>query len=89
MKEKKFSLFNASRWAEKRPACCDVVPVLYAGDFSTNVIDELLHELSTTGSVAAPGFMKPEGVVIYMPTSRSLFKITLEGDAHKGTQKDV
>jgi hypothetical protein len=27
--EKRFSLFNVSRWGESRPACCHVVPVLY------------------------------------------------------------
>jgi hypothetical protein len=29
--EKRFSLFNVSRWGEERPACCHVVPVLYRG----------------------------------------------------------
>jgi RNA ligase len=26
-----FSLFNTKRWGETRPACCDVVPILYQG----------------------------------------------------------
>lgn len=28
LKEKRFSLFNVSRWEHDRPACCGVVPVL-------------------------------------------------------------
>jgi hypothetical protein len=32
--EKRFSLFNVTRWGEARPACCHVVPTLYRGPFS-------------------------------------------------------
>ena len=83
--EKRFSLFNTGRWTDDvRPACCHVVPVLYSGLFSTEVVDETLRKLAAEGSAAAPGFMKPEGVVVYLNAARKLFKKTLEGDAHKG-----
>ena len=36
--------------------------------------------LRTSGSRAAPGFMKPEGVVIYHEAARQMFKMTIEGD---------
>jgi len=86
LKEKRFYLFNTSRWADDsvRPACCGVVPVLYTGPFDQAQIQYTLSELAVHGSVAAPGFMKPEGVVIFHTHSRQLFKVTLEGDQHKG-----
>ena len=82
LKEKRFSLFNTGRWAdaEKRPACCDVVPVLYAGEFSSDTVDQVLDVLSETGSQASPGFMRPEGVVVYMTASNHLYKVLAEND---------
>jgi hypothetical protein len=59
--EKRFSLFNTSRWLETPPpACCSVVPVLYVGIFTSTAADDALELLRTKGSQAAPGFMKPE-----------------------------
>jgi hypothetical protein len=82
--EKRFSLFNAGRWSSERPACCHVVPVLFEGTFTSDAVDAALAKLATEGSAAAPGFMDPEGVVIYVAAARKLFKKTLKGDAHKG-----
>lgn len=82
--EKRFSLFNTARWGETRPACCHIVPVLYDGQFDTRGIDQALDLLATNGSAAAPGFMDPEGIVIFHEPSRTLFKKTLHGDGHKG-----
>lgn len=84
--EKRFSLFNTGRWGvgEGRtapPACCHVVPVLAYGDFSTVAVAEALERLRVGGSVAAPGFMRPEGVIVYLTASRSYFKQTIEKDA--------
>jgi hypothetical protein len=79
--EKRFSLFNVSRWTElTKPACCHVVPVLYRGIFHTYEATDCLARLSLHGSVAAPGFMKPEGVVIYHVAAKVGFKKTLEND---------
>lgn len=82
MSEKKFSLFNVHRWSDDtiRPACCGVVPVLYKGLFTFEAIDKCLSDLKEYGSVAAKGFMKPEGIVIYHTASKTLFKKTLEKD---------
>lgn len=81
--EKRFSLFNVSRWGDAavRPACCHVVPELARGMDIRAVVEEGLTKLRTGGSVAAPGFMKPEGVVAFHTASGMLFKVTLEGDA--------
>lgn len=78
--EKRFSLFNTGRWSNDTPAPCHVVPVLYHGAWSQEAIDECLARLAKNGSVAAPGFMKPEGVVVFHIASQSLYKVTLEKD---------
>ena len=82
MKEKVWSLFNVSKWSDDsvRPACCRVVPVLYTGMFDTMMIDGILHTMKEQGSIAAKGFMKPEGVVVYHPQGNILFKKTIEKD---------
>ncbi len=65
--------------------CCHVVPVLMRHTFDTAAIETTLNGLVSYGSVAALGFMKPEGVVIYHAASRTLFKKTLDkNDGHKG-----
>ena len=78
--ERRFSLFNTSRWGESRPECCHVVPVLYQGAFDSNFVRDCLHRLRAEGSVAAPGFMDPEGVVVFHPASGRLFKVTCNND---------
>ncbi len=87
--EKRFSLFNTHRWnAENpnRPACCHVVPVLAAGLLSDDLVNGALEKLRSGGSVAAPGFMRPEGIVTFFCASKTLHKTLLEGDElPKGT----
>jgi hypothetical protein len=80
--EKRFSLFNVHRWSDDatRPACCDVVPKIWSGPFDKLDIRWLLEELQKNGSFAAPGFMKPEGIVIFHTASGALFKKTVEND---------
>lgn len=101
LKEKRFSLFNATRWAahdqplmpipsldprapvkwqQRPPACCDVVPVLIQGPFRTDAIDACIQLLRERGSYAAPGFMRPEGVVVFHLAGGVGFKKTLEKD---------
>jgi hypothetical protein len=79
--EKRFSLFNTGRWSgDKCPPLCHVVPVLYFGPWSDEAIDSALAKLRTEGSVAAPSFMRPEGVVVFHTASQTLSKVTLEKD---------
>lgn len=79
---KRFSLFNTQRWADPavRPACCHVVPLLAIGP-QDRTVEVALERLRTEGSIAAPGFMDPEGVVVYHTAARSLFKVTCKDDA--------
>ena len=64
---KRFSLFNTSRWSDPtvRPECCDVVPVLWSGEFTDAPLTLIEDNLRHLGSSAAPGFMRPEGFVVY------------------------
>lgn len=81
---KRFSLFNARRWSEQRPPCCDVVPILYSGPNVQGVVEAVLGELGRSGSAAAPGFMNPEGIVIFHVAGQNLYKKTLGSDGAKG-----
>lgn len=77
---KRFSLFNVSRWSDARPPCCDVVPVMYRGDFDTAAVEIALAALRAHGSIAAPGFMQPEGIIVFHVAANVGFKKTLEKD---------
>jgi hypothetical protein len=89
--EKRFSLFNTTRWSDPavRPSCCHVVPVLYQGVFETSMVEAAVGSLKVCGSQAAPGFMKPEGVVIYHTAAKALFKKTIEKDEEPKGVKEV
>ncbi len=78
--EKRFSLFNTGRWTTTCPPLCHVVPVLYNGPWTQDAIEGCLTELRLNGSRAAPGFTKPEGVVVFHTASSSMFKVLLEND---------
>lgn len=93
--EKRFSLFNTARWSkldyDQWKALTDIgvycVPILYEGPFSTEVVKEELRSLENNGSAAVPGFMKPEGIVIWHQAARCYFKATIENDEEwKGKQ---
>jgi hypothetical protein len=78
---RRFSLFNTSRWQDAELSCCGVVPVIGTCErFDTEFVDSCLRALRAHGSVAAPGFPRPEGVVVYHPQGNILFKQTLEDD---------
>ena len=82
--EKRFSLFNVSIWNEENlPSCCHVVPTLYTGIFDTKEIHQVMHILKDEGSVASPGFMNPEGVMVYIPSASQYFKAPFDKN-HKG-----
>jgi hypothetical protein len=81
--EKRFSLFNTHRWSDEagaRPSCCHVVPILWTGILDDLDSKAILNGLALNGSVAAPGFKKPEGIVIYHVAAGQLFKKTLDKD---------
>lgn len=89
--DKRFSLFNTARWSDELQETgaieragipgLGVVPVLYDGPFDQYAIEEAIARLEIDGSVAAPGFDTPEGIVIYHEAARSSFKVTIANDA--------
>jgi len=89
--DKRFSLFNSARWDAEadyfdRVPGLGVVPVMYHGPFDNASVTEQVDILRTYGSVAAPGFMRPEGVVVWQAASRTMFKVTVNDDeAPKGS----
>lgn len=74
------------------------VPVLYEGPwhYDSAVYDPEVYapereidRLRIKGSVAAPGFMNPEGIMVFHKASGTMFKATLENDAeYKGGKRD-
>jgi hypothetical protein len=95
-KERTFSLFNTHKWGEaegRKALSLDleggrvrVVPVLYQGPWHIAEADNYwaptfaLDKLRAEGSKASPGFMRPEGIVVFHTAGGALFKATLEGD---------
>src|SRR6185503_19813928 len=79
LKEKRFSLFNTTRffYQKDRPACCHLVPVLDQCKCDELCVNDWIEYLSNHGSVAAPGFMDPEGIVIYHVAGNVGFKKTI------------
>jgi hypothetical protein len=89
--EKRFSLFNVHRYGEmvhdweptinaELDGAVDVVPTLYHGIFDTDIVNNTVDELREHGSWAAPGFMRPEGIIIHHSAGNDLYKVTVEND---------
>jgi hypothetical protein len=78
---RRFVLLNTERWSQGRrpPPCCSVVPVLETTEHPSDV-DAVLQRLRLDGSAAVPGFMRPEGIVVYHAAARQMFKVLLEHD---------
>jgi hypothetical protein len=79
---KTFSLFNTARYADVTFTTpnLDVVPVLYEGANNTAAIEAALTLLGAGGSIASPGYMNPEGVIVFHSASRQVFKVTLDAN---------
>lgn len=87
---KRFSLFNVGRWSDSHgtndgsgvgdelaPDCCHVVPLLAARGSIDDAVDDALLLLEH-GSIAAPGYGRPEGVVAFHTAARQTFKVLLD-----------
>lgn len=77
-----------SKFQEHAPNCCRVVPVLYEGMFNQSNIHEALSNLKDGGSIVSPGFMEPEGIVIFHTAKGYLFKKTIIGDEKPKKSKE-
>lgn len=79
---KRFSLFNTKRWNGDgaTPDCVSVVPVLHivTGERLNWAVGTWLADLADNGSRAAPGFMNPEGLVVFHTASGAYYKVPFE-----------
>ena len=75
---------RVEKYQDVLPPGVGLVPVLHRGIFDTATCDTVLFQLQEGGSKAAPGFMKPEGIVVFHTAANVGFKKTLNGDAAKG-----
>lgn len=96
LSEKRFSLFNAPRWAElikHDVATTEIsnlytVPLLYSGPFYNLDTAALREMLYTQGSKAVPGGRAAEGMVVYLREVNASYKVLLENDdIHKWETK--
>ncbi|KUF18853.1 RNA ligase family protein [Streptomyces silvensis] len=102
--ERHFSLFNTARWEAVDESGTsmrdragqsdivdqiDVVPTLYVGPFSESVIWQIVDDLRTYGSVAAPDFDNPEGVCVFHTANRQVWKVTTDVPASNPHSLDV
>lgn len=71
---------RVEKWQGVLPSCVGLVPLLYRGPFTTEACSTAIERLRTLGSVAAPGFAKPEGIVVFHTAANVGFKWTLEKD---------
>jgi hypothetical protein len=91
-----FSLFNTKRWNKDNVGHIDgllTVPVLYSGPYADWVNEMQLHRLETQGSFAAKEVdaraldFRAEGIVGWHTALDTYYKVTLDGDGHKGAAK--
>jgi hypothetical protein len=86
MLERRFSIFaGPAVRAESLPVVPGLarVPLLYSGAMSAEEPELMLQMLGREGSRAAPGYMRPEGVVVWVQGVR--YKLTFE-PGPKGAQ---
>lgn len=88
-----FSLFNTKRWNIENTKHVDgllVVPILYEGIFDATEIQGCLNRLDMFGSMAAKQVAdvkaSAEGIMGWHTKLQTYFKITLDGDGHKGVK---
>lgn len=65
---------------DELPPCCHLVPELYRGELESHPITWALLQLEHHGSKAAPGFMDPEGIVVFHTAANVAFKKTIKDD---------
>jgi RNA ligase len=82
LKDKQFSLFNVTRWSylPVQGGLVNKVPILYTGPNLPGTIPVCMEALEKHGSVASPGFMRPEGIVWWHTAGNVGFKKTFEDD---------
>lgn len=79
MSEKRFALFNARRYNQNphivEGDLLDIVPILYEGEYSPDMVESVMSDLYSTGSKLVPG-QKSEGIIVRV--GDQMFKDTFE-----------
>lgn len=94
LSEKRFALFRPPLgWGTRENRICDAVQELYTGPLNSVFTDDPIYDclcrLEEHGSCMVPGYMNPEGIVIFHHASRHLYKVTLEDDQQAKGVKEV
>ncbi len=91
--DRRFSLFNTMRWSfidGTQVPSLYISPVLWEGDLGQGwgTIVEEMDKLLAGGSVAAPGYRHPEGVILYHHGADTMMQHTFPNNSRKrhGTQ---
>lgn len=82
---KNFSVFNTLRyeqadadvWATRN---LRIIPELYRGPVESDEIELAFNALGTFGSAAVPGWMRPEGIVVFLPDMGGRWKRTFDAN---------
>lgn len=91
LKEKRMYLFNVGRWIKKEedrtdskqevlPEILRVVPILYKGLFTTEIVENTLYDLKNRGCPEFPGWTDHEGVVVFLTAPGIYLKKTIKND---------
>lgn len=84
LKDKHFVLFDVKRFSSERVAATGlperfaVVPILYDGPYNSDAINKVFEDLRAGGSVFRPGFLRPEGMVLFFPQFGSRLKMVFK-----------
>lgn len=89
LEDRRFALFNTRRWTNDNPPpeCCEVVPVLYHGEFDRATVEAHMLVLQLQGSFLVPDYMNPEGVCIFVKDG--YMKRTFENDHKWKIKKEI
>lgn len=85
LKEKTLVLFDYWRYdANNLPPQTVLVPVLFQGLFDLQQVENCMQDLKVNGSKLAPGFMRPEGVVVQIKGTR--YKVVFDAEETQWTK---
>ena len=78
IEEKRFALFNTHQSKNPNlPACCEIVPVLYEGEYKgLDHIMDLWATLDLCGSEVAD-YMNPEGLMVFFHFNKTYLKLPM------------
>lgn len=71
---RRFSLFNPTKHSE----VCFNVPCLDSSEYLWETVEKWKSRLEKTGSHAVPGYMKPEGLVVYAEKAKTYWKVIID-----------